>query len=243
MFLMLVLTLPAALVINAFDESQYLSRAEGSIWSGQARWQQPGQQPLLVQWRWAGGRSWQWQASDQSTELRGQWRPGRSLMLPVVEGRLAVERVDLAQWLQVSRPLGHLELMLEHVELLDHAPPQATGEILWRDAGLTGAIQEPLGLIRLRLNPHEGVLRVAVESLEPAPVMVRGRIDLDADSYRVDLWLRGERGRPELQQALIYLGDLQPDGQVRLQLRGATGLRRPTSLTSPGLPERRSESG
>lgn len=222
--LMLVVTLPANMVINAFDTSQRLTRAEGSIWSGQARWQQPGQQPLRVQWRWAGGRGWHWQASDQSTELQGQWRLGRRLVLPVVEGRLAVDRVDLAEWLRVSRPLGYLELMLEQVELADGAPPQARGEILWREAGLAGAIQEPLGLIRLTLSSDQGVLRVGVESLEPAPVMVRGRIDLDADAYALDLWLRSERGRPELQQALMYIGELQPDGQVRVQLRGATGL-------------------
>lgn len=220
---MLVLTLPASLVISAFDGSDRLVRPQGSVWSGQARWLQPGQAPLLIEWRWTGGRVWRWQAADGQTDLQGLWRPGPTLMLPQLQGRLAVERVDLAQWLRVSRPLGFLELALEDVELAGGVPPRALGEVLWRDAGLAGAIQEPLGLIRLQLASAENALRIAVESLEPAPVMVRGHIDIDAEIYRVDLWLRSERARPELQQALIELGELQPDGQVRLSLRGASG--------------------
>lgn len=221
--LMLVLTLPATVVISAFDDSGRLSRPQGSIWSGQARWLQTGHPPLLVEWRWAGGRVWHWQAADAHSELHGRWRLGTALSLPEVRGRLALERVDLADWLLFSRPTGHLELALEAVELGSDAPPRAFGEVLWRDAGLAGAIQEPLGLIRLRLVDADPVLRVVVESLEPAPIMVRGQLELDAEVYQVDLWLRADRSRPDLQRALTDLGELQPDGQVRLRLRGASG--------------------
>lgn len=221
--LMLVLTLPAAVVINAFDDSDRLSRPQGSIWSGQARWLQAGHPPLLVEWRWVGGRDWQWQAADAHSELHGLWRLGTTLSLPEVRGRLAVERVDLAQWLQFSRPSGYLELALEAVELSSDAPPRALGEVLWRDAGLAGAIQEPLGLIRLRLVDADPALRVVVESLEPAQIMVRGQLELDGQAYQVDLWLRADRARPDLQRALTDLGELQPDGQVRLRLRGTSG--------------------
>ena len=220
---MLVLTLPANVVIGAFDGSDRLTRAEGNIWSGQARWLQPGHPPLLIEWRWQGGRVWHWQATDAQTELEGLWRPGATMTLPELNGRLSVERVDLAQWLRVSRPTGFLELALVDVELVSDAAPRAQGEVLWRDAGLAGAIQESLGLIRLQLEGADEALRVAVESLEPASVMVRGRIEVDAESYELDLWLRADRGRPELQRALIDLGERQPDGQVRLQLRGASG--------------------
>jgi len=223
LLILLVLTLPASLVIGAFDGADRLTRPQGSIWSGQARWLQPGHPPLSVEWRWSGGRVWHWQAADAQTELQGSWRPGRTLILPEVRGRLAVERVDLAQWLRISRPTGFLELALEQVELIGDAPPQAAGEVLWREAGLAGAIQEPLGLIRLRLLDADQALRIEVESLQPAPVMVRGRIDVDARAYRVDLWLSGDRARPELQRALAELGEVQPDGQVRLQLQGASG--------------------
>lgn len=220
---MLLATLPASLVIQAFDPSDRLVRAEGSVWAGQARWQQPGQQPLLIEWRWTGGRTWRWQAADGQTELHGLWRPERTLVLPEVRGRLSMDRLDVAQWLRVSRPLGFLELELAQVELLSGAIPQARGELFWREAALAGAIDESLGVIRLTLMPGAEGLQVDVASLEPAPIMLRGRIDLDDDHYRVDLWMRADPARPELQAALADLGEPQPDGQVRLRLGGVSG--------------------
>lgn len=219
----LILTLPASLMLQVFDAPQNLQRPQGTVWSGQARWQQPGQQPLAVSWRWAGGRSWRWQASDQSTQLSGIWQPGSRLMLPELEGRLAVDRLDLGQWLRVSRPQGFIDLSLQQVELAAGRLPRAQGELVWRNAALAGAIQESLGEIRLRPVAVDEALRIEVESLHPAPISVRGEILIAAEDYQVDLWLRSERARPELQQALIELGELQPDGQVRLRLRGARG--------------------
>lgn len=219
----LIATLPASLMLGLFDAPENLQRPEGSVWSGQARWHQPGQQPLPLRWRWRRGLVWEWQASDRGTELYGLWRPATALNLPEVQGRLAIERVDLGQWLRVSRPQGFLEFSLEQVELGDGRLPQAIGEVLWRDAGLAGAIQESLGEIRLRPQATAEGLRIEVDSLRPASIRVRGHLLLQADEYQLDLWLRAEQARPELQQALGDLGELQPDGQVRLRFRGASG--------------------
>ena len=203
LLLALILTLPASLMLQVFDAPEPLQRAEGTVWSGQARWMQPGQQPLPVQWRWRGGLLWEWQASDGATALEGLWRPSGELSLPELRGQLAVERLDLGQWLRVSRPVGMLELALSDVRLAEARPPRAQGEL------------RPISL--------EQGLRIEVESLQPAPIMVRGEIRVEGDHYQLDLWLRAERARPELQLALRDLGEPQPDGQVRLQMRGITG--------------------
>lgn len=219
----LILSLPASLMLQVFNAPEPLQRAEGTVWSGQARWMQPGQQPLPVQWRWRGGLLWEWQASDGATALEGLWRPASDLSLPEVRGQLAMERVDLGQWLRVSRPLGVMELALTEVKLAESQVPRAAGELRWRQAALAGAIQESLGEIRLRPVGTEQGLRIEVESLQPAPIMVRGDIRVEGEQYHLDLWLRADRARPELQTALGDLGELQPDGQVRVQVRGATG--------------------
>ncbi len=221
---LLLITLPATLVLQAVDVSDRLVRPEGTLWSGQARWQQPGQPPLPIEWRWAGGRNWHWRASDGSTDLQGLWRPGRTLQLPTVQGQLAMDRLDLAHWLRVSRPLGVLELALEQVELAQGKAPQAKGEVVWREAGLAGAIQESLGQIRLQLHPAGMELRMEVQSLAPAAIRIHGHIVMDAQHYDLDLWLSSDPARPELQLALLDLGQAEPDGQVRWRLRGATGL-------------------
>lgn len=223
LLLVLILTLPASLLLQVFDTPAPLQRAEGTLWSGQARWMQPGQQPLPVRWRWRGGLLWEWQASDGATVLEGLWRPAAGLHLPELRGQLAMERVDLGQWLRVSRPLGVLELALTEVHLAAAQLPRAQGTVHWREAALAGAIQESLGEIRLRPVGNGQALRIEVESLQPAPITVRGDIRVELDHYRLDLWLRAERARPELQMALRDLGEPQPDGQVRLQIRGVTG--------------------
>lgn len=224
LLVLLVLTLPAGLLVSRLDVPDGIGQVRGTVWSGQARWRQSGWQPLVLEWRWRGGRDWQWQAQGGATDLQGSLRPARTLTLPVVGGRLEMERLDLVHWLGLARPIGELELDLRDVVLADGEPPQAQGRILWRRAGLIGAVQESLGEIEILLDDQGENLNLQVRSLQPAPIQVRGQITLEADRYNADLWLRAERDRPGLTVALSDLGELQPDGQVRVRIAGATGL-------------------
>lgn len=218
------LSLPARVLVPFLDLPDGLGQVQGTVWSGSARWRQPGQQPLDVRWGWQSGREWRWQALDGATDLQGRWRPGRGLDLPAVRGWLALDRLDLSDWLIVARPVGILELDLDEVELSPGQVPQAMGRAVWRQAGLVGAIQESLGDIELLIAPGTDALVLDIRSLQSAPIQVRGRIDVGAQRYQVDLWLRADRERPDLQRALRDLGEVQPDGQVRLRLSGRSGL-------------------
>lgn len=222
--LLLVLTLPADLLVSRLDLPDGIGQVRGTVWSGSARWQQPGWHPLAVEWRWRGGRDWQWRAQGGATDLHGSLRPGRELSLPTVQGRLELERLDLVHWLALARPVGSLELNLDDVLFVEARAPQAQGRILWRDAGLIGAVQESLGEIEILVSEGENDLELRVRSLAPAPIQVRGRITLDAVRYEADLWLRAGPDRPGLTAALSDFGELQPDGQVRIRIGGATGL-------------------
>lgn len=224
MVVIAVLTLPARLLVMHLDLPDELVQPEGSIWAGSARWRQAGQQPLEVDWSWRSGRQWHWQALDGTTDLRGQWRPGRDLDLPRIQGWLALDRLDLSHWLVVARPVGVLELDLHDVERRAGQAPHALGRVVWRDAGLVGAVQESLGEIELLLAPAPEILVIEVRSLEAAPIQVRGRIDVGAERYEVDLWLRTAADRPDLRRALTDLGEPQADGQVRLRVSGRSGL-------------------
>lgn len=217
-------TLPARVVLSLFDLPDGIGQVQGTVWSGQAHWRQPGQAPMRIDWSWSGGRDWQWQAEGAETRLQGHWRPTPSgLALSDVHGHLELDRVDLAYWLVNARPRGHLEVTLEHMMVAPDRVPEIIGKVIWREARLEGAIHESLGEIELNLTHDDGAQLARVESLRPASVQVRGRIDVDAGHYDVDLWLRASSDRPDLVSQLSRLGEVQPDGQVRMQLRGALG--------------------
>ncbi len=222
--LIVLATLPARVVLSFLEVPEGIGQVQGSVWSGQAHWRQPGHAPVRVDWRWRGGRQWHWQAEGMDTGLHGRWQPTASgLALLDVEGQLALERVDLAYWLINARPRGYLDVSLERAVIVPGQVPEIAGEMTWREARLEGAIHESLGEIGMDFSHREGTQLVRVESLRPASVQVRGRIDLNADHYDVDLWLRASSDRPDLVSQLARLGEMQPDGQVRVQLRGMLG--------------------
>jgi hypothetical protein len=222
-------TFPAAVVVPRLDLPPNLARIAGTVWSGSAHWQQAGWQPLDVRWRWQGGREWHWEASGGQTLLQGRWllASSRSSSLPAVSGQLELDRLDLAHWLAIARPVGVLEMNLSDVVLTGSGGLQAQGQIVWRAAELRGAIQETLGDIEILIDDEEGnaeEINLTVRSLSPASIQVRGSIVLNAVRYDADLWLRAAPGRTDLTSSLAAIGELQPDGQVRLQLGGSTGL-------------------
>ena len=222
--LVIIVTLPASLVIPRFDPPSALGQYSGSVWSGSARWRQDGQAPMRLHWRWTGGRDWVWVAEDAASRLSGRWRPGASLKLSRIEGRVAIDRLDLAAWLVVSRPQGYLRLAIDRAVLVENEIPQVDGVVIWEQAALQGAVSESLGRVELDFEPGADALLARVRSLDPAAVTVRGTIEMDARDYRVDLWLRASPERPDLAAQLGSLGERQSDGQVRLRLSGALGL-------------------
>jgi hypothetical protein len=240
-----IVTLPAGLVIPRFDPPAALGQYSGTVWSGQARWRQAGQVPMTLQWRWLGGRSWRWEAFDATSRIEGRWRPESGLRLSEVQGRLALERLDLGAWLPLSPPQGYLSLALERLELVDGRIPVVEGQAIWEEARLAGVVQESLGRIEVRFEPAEGRSLARVRSLTAAPIVVDGRIELggeaETDRYRVDLWLQADPSRPDLAAQLGTLGTRQADGRVRLQLEGRLGLETAArnDSTTPALALRR----
>jgi hypothetical protein len=225
---LIVASFPASVVTSRLDLPLNLTQVHGSVWSGGASWQQPGWQPLDLSWRWRGGRLWHWQADGGITQLEGQWQMGPTVTLPSLQGELSIDRLDLVHWLGVARPTGTLELALSDVKLSGSSVRHAAGRAVWREAALVGAVQESLGDIEIAVQDHrpsaDHGLELAVRSLLPAAVQVRGNIVLTQGRYQADLWLRAASGRGDLTSALAGLGELQPDGQVRVRVGGALGL-------------------
>ncbi|QKK01835.1 MAG: type II secretion system protein GspN [Pseudomonadota bacterium] len=225
--LIVALTLPARVALWWFDPPEEIGDVRGTIWRGQALWRQPGQAPLDLTWRWRSGLSWHWRVSQVrggSTVLNGIGRPvSGGLALEDVSGRLDVTRADIQLWMMNTRARGYLEFDIERAVMVDGQPPEIAGQIVWREAALEGTVHESLGEILVDLTPGRQRQQARVESLQPAPVTVRGTIDLEVDQYTVDLWLRASPDRPDLDRQLAWMGERQSDGQIRIRLSGALG--------------------
>jgi general secretion pathway protein N len=222
--LVVIVTLPARVIVPRLEVGEDVRDVQGTMWNGKAVWQQPGFAPLDVQWSWAGGRSWSWQASGVGVDLEGNWRlSAAATELTAVSGRVDMNRLDARMWLVNARPRGHIELDVERALIFEGRPPEIDGELIWRDARLEGAVQESLGEITVSLDSQEQGQKAHVESTEPGAIQVRGGIELGAERYDVDLWLRASADRPELLRQIAWLGEPQPDGQVRVRLSGALG--------------------
>ena len=222
--LVIVVTLPARVIAPQLAIGEDVRDVQGTMWKGEAIWQQPGFVPLDVNWRWIGGRQWGWQASGTGVDLGGEWRlSGGATELADVSGRIEMDRFDARLWLVNARPRGHVDIEVDNAVIASGRPPEIDGRLVWRDARLEGTVQESLGEITVRLDAREQGQRARVESTEPGAIQVRGDIELGAERYEVDLWLRASADRPELLRQIAWLGEPQPDGQVRVRLSGALG--------------------
>ena len=219
----IALTLPVSVLLPLFDPPAALGQVRGTVWSGHARWRQPGHVPLALSWSWDGGREWVWRAEDDRTRLRGLWRPGSGTELESVTGVLDLARVDIGDWLYAARPVGYLEIDMARARLQSGEVPQLDGRAVWEEAGLEGSVHERLGRIAIEFEPGAARQRASIRSLEPAPVQVRGTIEADARTYWIDVWLRAAGDRPDLARQIGSLGERQDDGQVRLRFQGALG--------------------
>jgi len=222
--LVVVVTLPARVIVPQMPIGEDVRDVQGTLWNGEAVWQQPGFAPLDVSWRWDGGRSWAWQARGPGVDLDGRWRLRAGVTeLADVNGRIEMNRLDARLWLVNARPRGHVELDIARAVIAEGRPPEIDGRLVWRDARLEGTVQESLGEITVDLDSEQLGQLARVESTQPGAIQIRGDIELGAERYNVDLWLRASADRPELLRQIAWLGEPQSDGQVRVRLSGALG--------------------
>lgn len=214
---LIVITLPARVAVRALNADLLpLEQIGGTVWRGRAVWS--AQPPLQLTWRWRAPLRWQWTLVGPDTDVSGRLDPAPGgLQLSDISGHLPVERLDLADWLPFTRPEGRLDVDLSSLTLRGREFTRAAGRMIWEDARLSGAVDEYLGRIELRLDEDHGV-RAQVRSLDPVDVVVRGHLQLDGNAYAADIWLQARR--PEVQRSLARMGEVQPDGQVRLQQEG-----------------------
>src|SRR5699024_7196365 len=126
-----VITLPAHVIVSRVDVAEDLRNVQGTLWQGEAVWQQPGMAAIDLRWRWSGWNGWSdwsWQAQGQGVDLRGSWQPSMAATrLADISGRIDMRQLDAQTWLISARPRGELEVDVARAVIADGQPPQVDG--------------------------------------------------------------------------------------------------------------------
>lgn len=221
--LILTATMPASLVrdITGAGADLPLRQVRGTPWRGSADYMQPEHGPVTVRWSWQPPANWDWTAAGDGVDLVGAFAPGtRMHAFDHVTGEVAIERFDVAEWLPGIRADGTVDVALADIHITEGRITAVSGDLVWRDARLTGAANADLGRVRARFTDDSGGLTADLESLAPAEVSVDGRIHVSDETYAIDVWLQPAADRPDLARALKPFGQVQPDGRIRITHEG-----------------------
>lgn len=226
-------TLPAQLAWRVVADragSVQLEGISGSVWRGHA-------DRLSVAATPVGTLDWQLQPAAL---LRGQLRAQLQLSGPRVQGRGQVTRLrdgrlDVrglhltmpAEQLQPALGLPSLQLLgtfqvdVAHA-LVEHVWFDALqAHAVWQDAGVAGSARAAFGAVLADVNLDDAGRVVGRLHDGGGPLMVQGRLQASPIGYTLVAHLRPrDRDNFNLQEALMYIGQRQPDGSVLLRVEG-----------------------
>lgn len=216
-------TMPASVVrdITGVGADLPLRQVRGTPWSGSADYMQPDHEPVSVRWSWQPVTTWNWTAESEDVNLVGAYSPGtRVQTFGHVSGDVAIRRFDVAEWLPGIRADGTVDVALSDLDLTDGRITAVSGDLVWREARLTGAANADLGRIRARFGETADGLRADLDSLDSAEITVDGHITLRDRTYTIDVWLQTAPDRDDLARALKPFGEVQADGRIRITHEG-----------------------
>lgn len=216
--------LPADFVLRRLPDHGVPLRyesAEGSIWRGSAtgvRWR--GLPLQRVEWRFLGPGRWpglthRWafhgEGGDYQLDGRLSLNGSRIEAVERLAGELPAHWVDLSQVAPFVVLLGRLQIDIEEAEFDGGQPRRVEGNVEWRQAGLSGLVEEQLGRLLIELDARRNGTAFRLRSLESAPLMFDGDGEIDGNGYEVSLALRASPERMPTLRELAHLGRLEGD--------------------------------
>jgi len=145
---------------------------------------------------------------------------------------LAVLNMDTpSPW---GRPLGELQLSVEHVLLQGGWPLQLQAHGRWQHAAVqTGQGDVALGDMQLEAQAQGGMIQAQWHDVGSGPLQANGELQLSPLGWRLDTTLRARQTDPALQGWLARLGPVSADGSVHIRQSG--GLAGPAPSTDRGI--------
>lgn len=232
--LVVVWTLPAQMawrMLGPRASTLRLSGISGSIWHGHADQVSVSGVPI-------GGIDWQLQIAPL---LRGQVRATTTLTGGPVQargevwrdrdGRIEINAMRLqipAQQLQNAIDMSQLQLLGSFDVFIDHALIKGVwfdalkASARWKDAGVSGSAQARFGDVLAEFSENAAKHVIGnIHDTGKGPLSVQGKFDATLVGYTLVVHLRArDPNNLDLQEALMYLGQRQPDGSVVLRASG-----------------------
>ena len=207
-----------------------LGEVSGTVWRGQAR-------PARVNGEDIGTLSWSlspWALFaarlDADLRLEGDVYRGDGAVSVRRDRSVRVRDLHLsfpAQRLQPALDIpalvlrGEVQVHLAEGELLGGFPTAVKGSATWKDAAVAGSAEARFGDLSTDFaSDGAGGLQGTVRD-SGGPLQAEGKYAASLAGYSADVVLRARDGNPQVIEALQYIGQPQPDGSARLEVRGS----------------------
>ena len=136
-----------------------------------------------------------------------------------------------------GKPLGELQLAVDHVLLQGGWPLQLQAQGRWQRAAVRTAEGElALGELQGSAQAQGGVIQAQWHDQGDGPLQVRGQLQLSPLGWRLDSTLRARRRDPALLRWLARLGSVASDGSVHIRQAGGLAATSPPNHQDDTLP-------
>jgi general secretion pathway protein N len=207
-----------------------LGEVSGTVWRGQAR-------PARVNGQDIGTLSWSlspWALFaarlDADLRLEGDVYRGdgavsvrrdRSVRVRDLELTFPAQRLQPALDIPALVLRGEVQVHIAEGELRGGFPTAVKGSATWKDAAVAGSAEARFGDLATDFaSDGAGGLQGTVRD-GGGPLQAEGTYQASLAGYRADVVLRARDGNPQVIEALQYIGQPQPDGSARLEVRGS----------------------
>lgn len=206
-----------------------LGEVSGSLWKGEAN-------PASVNGEPIGALGWTLHPLsllgarvDADLTLRGDTWNGQGAVSVNRDRSVRVRDLDLrfpARKLEPAIDIpalvfrGEVQVALAEAELKGGFPTAVRGSATWKDAAVAGSAEARFGDLTTDFASDgsggiAGTLRDG-----GGPLQLEGSYSASLLGYRADAILRARDANPQVTEALQFIGQPQPDGSVKLEVRG-----------------------
>jgi hypothetical protein len=138
----------------------------------------------------------------------------------LLQGKVPARWVDLNEIAPLVFLTGTFELDLDYVSPIGQLSNLASGMLYWKDAGLSGLVDESLGTVLVSVRGDGRFTYAEVESDPEAEIRIDGEVRINRTQYFSELTVRASEEKQYVIEQLAGLGSLNEDGSLDIDLSG-----------------------